>query len=193
MAWVALIRSTADLTRLLVCCTNRLCIALHGGRKLFHAGSSLLQVGSLLFRAIGQRPAVHGYALARMGHERGITADVGHHGREGLHHAVQPQCQIGQFVMPRGFDLYTQIALGCFFHGSGQGGKVARQAGVQRCQQVHQRRHANANNGPLQARTGLWPRHAGYTHEHRHHHCSQQQQFARQTKAAHQQGAWMQK
>ncbi|MNT16184.1 hypothetical protein D3C72_1512730 [compost metagenome] len=107
-----------------VCALGCLCIVLHGGRQLLHAGGSFFQVRRLLLGAVCKRPVALGQTLPCMGDQGRIAADIGHHGRQRQHHAVERTGQLADFVAAVDTRTGTQIASGGEIHGTRQSRQV---------------------------------------------------------------------
>ena len=117
-------------------------IVLHSGRKLFHTGGRLLQVGCLLLSPVGQRAVAMRQALAGVGHQGCVAANVSHHGRELVDHLVQRTGHLGHFVMPLQAGVHGQITLRGLLHRPRDQSHVVRQSQPQH--QLHIQ-HQNAS------------------------------------------------
>ena len=173
----------AHLAGALIGHASRLRVVVHGGRQLLHAGRGLLQAGGLLLGAVGQFAVVRRQALTRVRHQRRVAANVGHHRRERVHHAVELLAHVRQFIAAAHFGPAAQVALRRALHYAAQPPQVARHTGLESRGQIGGGQHRHATHGPRGARPPpLHPRHGQQC---QHGHASQQGQLGRETQAPH--------
>ena len=123
-------------------------IVLHGSRQGIDAGRRLLQARGLLLRAFGQSAAVVRQTFPRMGHQRGIAADVCHHGGQRAHHAIEQARHPRQLVIPADFRTGTQVTARDLLHNARDVCQAAGLAGIQRQDEVCGQRCAHASGPP---------------------------------------------
>ena len=177
MAWAPLVGRLAHLGRAPIGILRDLRIVLHRGRQLLHAAGRFFEAACLLFGALGQRTVALGQTLASLAHERGIAADVGHHGRKRTHHALQQLRQCACFIPPTGIRTHRQIPLHCALQGTRQRGEIARKTQVQSHKPIQPQHSPGKQAPPAQAQNG--ERHAREPSPARY------KQFPRQMQTAH--------